>query len=163
MNRWTIALFTILMIAPANGNEMTDFSDLQRISEQIVRERAYDPQQLAAILSTSFEMMDDDLPNHFRYKAKIEGNDVFSACDLRAPKTEHATSAILICDVVGGKIDGNLVTKAYGESVHFKPARPTAPPTALNYLSIQFDNAELSFGVDQKYDKIQSMVINFNL
>ena len=164
MIKWICTLFiAIIAISQANGNEMKNFSDLQNIAEQIVRERAYDPQQLAVILSTSFDMLDDDLPNHFRYKAKIEGGELFSACDLRAPKTNQATSAILICDVIGEAIDGKLVTEAYGESVQFKPAQPSAPPTAHHYLSVQFDNAELSFGVDQKSDKIKSMVINFNL
>lgn len=142
---------------------MSSADQLFAVSEQIVRGRAYDPQQLAVILSTSFEMMDDDLPNHFRYMAKTDSHELFSACDLRAPKTDRATSAILICDVIGANIDGKLVTQAYGESVQFKPARPTSPPTAFQYLSVQFDNAELSFGVDQKTDKIKSMVINFKL
>ncbi len=163
MSRWIALILVVFTITQAHGTKMTEFTDLQRVSEQIVRDRAYDPQQLAAILATSFEMMDDELPNHFRYNAKIDNNELFSSCDLRAPKTERATSAILVCDVVGGSIDGKEVTKAYGESVEFKPARPSSPPTALHYLSILFDNAELSFGVDQKTDKIKSMVINFKL
>ena len=163
MSKWIALILAVLMNTQAHGNEMTEFTNLQNISEHIVRDRAYDPQQLAVILSTSFEMLEDELPNHFRYKATIEDNELFSACDLRAPKTDRATSAILICDVIGTNIDGKLVTQAYGESVQFKPARPTSPPTAFHYLSVQFDNAELSFGVDQKSDKIKSMVINFKL
>ena len=163
MSRIAAALLSATMIAQAYGKEMTDFNNLQLISEQIVRDRAYDPQQLAAILSTSFEMTDDNLPNHFRYKAEINGNELFSDCELRAPKTDRATSAILTCNLIDEGIDGKNVTKAYGESVEFKPARPSAPPTAYHYLSVQFDNAELSFGVDQKTDKIKSMVVNFKI
>lgn len=163
MSRWLALLFTVLTFTHVLGKEMTEFTDLQKVAEQIVRDRAYDPQQLAAILSTSFEMLDKELPHHFRYNAKVDNNELFSSCDLRAPKTDRATSAILICDVIGGSIDGKEVTKAYGESVEFKPANASAPPTALNYLSVQFDNAEMSFGVDQKTDKIKSMVIDFKL
>lgn len=163
MIRWLALVLVIINITQAHGTKMTEFTDLQKVSEQIVRDRAYDPQQLAIIFSTSFQMMDDELPHHFRYNAIIENNKLFSACDLRAPKTDRATSAILVCDVVGEAIEGKDVTKAYGESVEFKPARPSSPPTALHYLSILFDNAELSFGVDQKTDKIKSMVINFKI
>lgn len=140
---------------------MTTFDNLRELSEKIVRERAYDPQQLAAILSTLFVMTDDELPNHFRYKATLKNHPLFSACDLRAPKTDRAKTAILICDVIKGGVTKDVNT-AYGESVEFKPASPSSP-RALHYLAIKFDNAELSFGIAQNSDKIKTMVINFDL
>ncbi len=157
------AIVFVSSIALAYGNEMTDFTKLRDISERIVRERAYDPQQLAALLSVAFEMVDDDLPNHFRYKASLENRQIFTGCDLRSPKTADAKTAILICDVATADIKADNIYQTYGESVKFEPAKPAAPPTAMHYLSVKFDNANLSFGVDQATDHIRSVVINFDL
>ncbi len=146
----------------ANGNQMADFENLRNVTEKIVRERAYEPMQLAEILSTSFEMTDDELPNHFRYRANIENNELFVACDLRAPKTDRAKNAILVCDLNGNSAKAADINAAYGESVEFRPARPSSP-LSRNYMSIKFDNAELSFGFDQSKDNIKTVVIKFDL
>jgi len=154
-------LFFVLPSVQANGTQMNDFENLRSVTEKIVRERAYDPMQLAAILSTSFEMAESDLPNHFIYNADING-ELFSKCNLRAPKTDRAKNAILVCDLNGSSAKTGDVNAAYGESVEFRPARPSSP-LAMNYMSIRFDNAELSFGFEQSGDNIKTVVIKFDL
>jgi len=160
---WLVGLVIIVSCAQANGTKMTNFEILRNYSENIIRERAYDPQQLAAILATSFELTDDELPNHFMYKAVVENHEVFSSCNLRAPKTDRAKKAILICEVKNSEATAKNVHQAYGESVLPIPGSPGAAPDSLHYLSIRFDNAELSFGVGQQSNHIQRVVIKFDL
>ena len=160
---WLAGLIVIISCVQANGTKMTNFETLRNYAENIVRERAYDPQQLAAILATSFELTDDDLPNHFKYTAAVENHEVFSSCNLRAPKTDRAKKAILVCEVKDSDATSKNVHQAYGESVLAIPGSPGAAPESLHYLVIRFDNAELSFGVDQQSNRIKRVVIKFDL
>ena len=160
---WLAIFIVALSSLQANGTKMTNFETLRNYAENIVRERAYDPQQLAAILATSFELTDDELPNHFKYVAVVENHEVFSSCNLRAPKTDRAQKAILVCEVKDSDATSRNVHQAYGESVLAIPGSPGAAPESLHYLSVRFDNAELSFGVDQQSDRIKRVVIKFDL
>jgi hypothetical protein len=156
------ASFVVLATRNTSGEDMTKFEILRNLSERIIRDRVNDPQQLAALLSTTFVMADDDLPNHFQYYATMDNNGLFAKCYLRSPKTAAAKGAILVCDTVDNDMSPRDVHKAYGESVQFRPARASASQSALHYLAVDFDQARLSFGYDRMTKKIQKVVINFD-
>ncbi len=142
---------------------MTSFEKLRVLSERIIRERAYDPQQLAVILDAKFDMDDLDLPNVFQYYATLEGNEFFTKCDLRAPKTSAAKNAILVCYLHENDMTDKDVYAAYGESVQSRQARAASGPSVPHYLSVDFDYARLSFGYDKKSNTIKRLVIKFKL
>ncbi len=142
---------------------MTNMENLRSIVERVIRERAFDPAQLEQLLSTKFTMGEDDLPNHFRYRAELNDNELFTRCDLRSPKTSAAKTALLVCNTGNLEITTKDVHGAYGESVTIDtPAKGTST-SVPTYLSIGFDNAELSFGFDLATAELVNIVIEFRL
>ncbi len=131
--------------------------------ERIIRQQAFEPAQLNVLLNTTFLMNDDDLPDHFCYHADRNGDGIFAACELRSPKTEVATSAILVFDLSEQAITSADVHRAYGESVQIEPPDAHSAGATLLYLSVGFDRAKLCFGFDQSDDKLVNVVLKFNL
>jgi hypothetical protein len=158
-----LAFIHIMTPRMSVGANMISFESLKNLSERIIRERAYDPQQLAVLLGAKFDMADDDLPNLFQYYATLDGNEFFDKCDLRAPKTPAAKNAILVCYLHENDMTDKDVHKAYGESVQSRQARASSGPSVPHYLSVDFDHARLSFGYAKKSKMIKRVVIKFEL
>lgn len=145
---------------------MDGFHDLRAIVNTIAIERPLDQLRYGELLGGTFQESPQKLPYHRVFIGNMRENSGFSHCELRLPRSDQATSAMVLCDIAPkAKVTTEAVMQAYGSMVEPVFPSPQEPLESPHYLRVQNPQKSISvsFGHPPETNIVTSMVIDLKV